>query len=97
DFHETRVQAALERARRKTFVGLPKPFRRLMRNQGAVNDSLLEALHHLALHNAELTQEVGELRDEMRNLGKKLRADARQAAGMNEIVQKMNRREEPPA
>lgn len=97
DFQGTRVQTALERARRKTFVSLPKPFRRLMRNQGAVNDSLLEALHHLALQNAELSQELGGLRDELRNLRTELRLEARQETGVSEIMNQTNPGEEPLA
>ncbi len=68
DLHHGPIQTALQRARRKTFVKIAKPFRRFFRNQGAVNDSILEALHHLALQNEELIEEIGQLRDDLRQL-----------------------------
>lgn len=59
--HFERIQWALERARSKTFVRMMKPFRRLFRNQGAVNDNLITAVHHLAAQNQELIDEINRL------------------------------------
>ena len=67
-FHTSRIQAALQRARRKTFSKQIKPLRRLSRNQGAVNDSLIEAVHHLALQNEEMREELSDLRDLVHSL-----------------------------
>ena len=59
--HVPLIQEALDRARRKTFVWAIKPLRRLLRNQGAVNDSLIEAVYHLFAHNREVTAELSKL------------------------------------
>ncbi len=64
----SRIKDSLARARRKTFVKNVKPLRRLFRNQGAVNDSLIEAVHHLAAQNQELIKEMSELREMIDNL-----------------------------
>ena len=71
--HAGRIQAALLRARQKTFVKAVKPLRRIARNQGAVNDSLIEAMHHLAAQNQELMEQMGELREVIAILRGKLR------------------------
>lgn len=57
----TRVHSLLQRARSKTFVRMAKPFRRMFRNQGAVNDSLIDAVHQLAEHNEQIREEVSHL------------------------------------
>jgi hypothetical protein len=67
-FHFTIVEAALNRARLKTFVPGPKPFRGLRRNQAAVNESLIEAVHYLSAQTQELKQELNELRRIVGNL-----------------------------
>ena len=60
--HAAHVQDALHRALRKSVVNAIKPLRRLRRNQGAINDSLLEAGFHLADQLNELqTQTEAEL------------------------------------
>ena len=59
--HVSLIQEALDRARRKTFVRAIKPLRRLLRNQGAVNDSLIEAVYHLFAQNKEITAELSKL------------------------------------
>ena len=55
----THVQNALHRALRKSFVHAIKPLRRLRRNQGAVNDSLIEAGFHLAAEVNEIETRTG--------------------------------------
>ena len=62
------IQTSLGRAQQKQFVKSVKPLRRIFRNQGAVNDSLIEAVHQLALQNQELIEEMGELRGALRKL-----------------------------
>ena len=67
-----RIQAALHRAATKTFVRAIKPFRRILRNQGAVNDSLIEASHDLSVQYEELNAQLVALRAEMEALRKEL-------------------------
>jgi hypothetical protein len=59
--HTAKVQRSIDRASRKTYVRAAKPFRRLLRNQGAVNDSLLEAVAHLLTLTQELIDEISDL------------------------------------
>ena len=73
ELHAERIQFALHRAKLKTFVGLAKPFRRLRRNQGAVNDSLILAIHHLAAQNQDMAEELKELRGLIGSLQSQLR------------------------
>jgi hypothetical protein len=68
DIHFTQMQAALDRAARKTFVRAAKPMRRLLRNQGAVNDSVIEAIYHLAMQNQEMREQLHELRAQVASL-----------------------------
>ncbi|MEP6821072.1 MAG: hypothetical protein ABI946_01855 [Chthoniobacterales bacterium] len=63
DFHAGRIQSALRRARLKTFVKKAKPFRRILRSQGAVNESLIEAAQALALQQQELREEMQKIRE----------------------------------
>jgi hypothetical protein len=67
-----RIHTALHRAATKTFVRAIKPFRRILRNQGAVNDSLIEASHELSIQYEELNAELLALRAEMEALRKEL-------------------------
>ena len=76
-FHAGRIQASLLRARQKTFVKAVKPLRRIVRNQGAVNDSLIEAVHHLAAQNQEMSEDIQTLRDLVGQLRAQLRPDSR--------------------
>ncbi len=81
DFHVARIQSALQRARTKTFVRMIKPFRGMFRNQGAVNDSLIEAVQHLSAQNQELIDQMEELRELVASLRSQLRrTPARDAA-----------------
>lgn len=63
EFQAGRIQRALRRARWKTFVKKAKPFRRALRNQGAVNDNLIEAAYALALQQQELREEMQKIRE----------------------------------
>ncbi len=62
------IQTSLGRAQQKQFVKSVKPLRRIFRNQGAVNESLIEAVHQLALQNQDLIEEMSELRGVIRKL-----------------------------
>jgi hypothetical protein len=73
DLHFAAVQFSLNRARNKSFVRAIKPFRRIFRNQGAVNDSLIEAVYHLAAKNQELVEQMNDLRDLVSDLRSELR------------------------
>jgi hypothetical protein len=42
-----------------------KPLRRLLRNQGAVNDSLIDALFHLSAQTQEMVEEIGDLQRQL--------------------------------
>jgi len=52
------IRNALHRAYRKSVVQAAKPFRRLLRNQGAVNDSIIEALFALSAQTEQMIQEM---------------------------------------
>jgi TolA-binding protein len=75
-----RFHSALERARRKTFVKMVKPFRRIFRNQGAVNDSLIEAIYQLGAQNQEMQEEISHLRSVVRRLQIQLQSPERREA-----------------
>jgi hypothetical protein len=49
-----------------------KPLRRLLRNQGAVNDSLIEALFHLSAQTQEMIEEISDLRRQLAVLQKQI-------------------------
>ena len=70
--HTADARRALSRAAAKSFVNAPKPLRRLRRNQGAVNDSLMEALWHLSLQAEEMLEEISQLQRRMASLEAKL-------------------------
>jgi hypothetical protein len=72
-FHSLPIFNALNRASRKSFVRALKPFRRLLRNQGAVNDSLLEALYHLSAQTQEMIEEMSELQRRVSTLQTQIR------------------------
>ena len=70
--HTDHIQRALDRAAGKSFVRASKPFRRLLRNQGAVNDSVIEAIYHLFAQNQEIIKEITELQQRLSNLEAKI-------------------------
>jgi tRNA (mo5U34)-methyltransferase len=59
--HATEIQRCLDRAAKKTSVNAVKPLRRLLRNQGAVNDSLMEGFYHLFTDNQKMLEAITDL------------------------------------
>ena len=86
-FDFSNIRHGLNRARAKTFVQLPRPLRRLRTNQGAVNQSLIDALGGTVTVVELLVAEVRGLRGEVARLRAEARAreDARQAANGTSI------------
>jgi hypothetical protein len=70
--HFSHVYDSLDRARRKSFVRAMKPLRRLLRNQGAVNDSLIDALFHLSAQTQEMIAEIRDLKKQLAALQKQI-------------------------
>lgn len=66
DFKKTRE--ALNRARTKTDVHTIKPLQRLRRNQGAVNEGLIDAFSALIAVNKQMAAEISALSSEMATL-----------------------------
>ena len=66
DFKKTRD--ALNRARAKTDVHTIKPLQRLRRNQGAVNEGLIDAFSALIAVNKQLAREIAALSSETATL-----------------------------
>jgi hypothetical protein len=66
DFKKTRD--ALNRARTKTDVPTIKPLQRLRRNQGAVNEGLIDSFSALIAVNKQMAAEISALSSEMATL-----------------------------
>jgi hypothetical protein len=66
DFKKTRD--ALKRARHKTDVHTIKPLQRLRRNQGAVNEGLIDSFSALIAVNKQMAAEISALSSEMGTL-----------------------------
>ena len=66
DFKKTRD--ALNRARNKTDVPTIKPLQRLRRNQGAVNEGLIDSFSALIAVNKQMAAEISALSSEMATL-----------------------------
>ena len=66
DFKQARE--ALNRARKKTDVRTLKPFQRLRRNQGAVNEGLIDAFSALIAVNKQMASEIAALSGEVATL-----------------------------
>ena len=66
DFKKTRE--ALNRARNKSDVRTIKPLQRLRRNQGAVNEGLIDAFSALVAVNKQMAAEISALSSEMATL-----------------------------
>ncbi|HEY4285287.1 MAG TPA: hypothetical protein VGM62_19665 [Chthoniobacterales bacterium] len=64
----TRIEKALHRASQKSFVRAIKPLRRFLRNQGAVNDSLIEGITELFVQTQAMIEEIGELQRRISSL-----------------------------
>jgi hypothetical protein len=77
DFKKTRQ--ALNRARAKTDVNTIKPLRRLRRNQGAVNEALIDSFSALVAVNKQMASEIAALSADM--------AALRQRMGESEAAQ----------
>jgi hypothetical protein len=70
DFKKTRD--ALNRARSKTDVHTIKPLQRLRRNQGAVNEGLVDAFSALIAVNKEMAREIAALSADVAALRQRL-------------------------
>jgi hypothetical protein len=81
-FDFSNIRRGLNRARAKTFVDLPRPLRRLRTNQGAVNQSLIDALGGTVTVVELLVAEMRGLRAEVA----RLRAEARTREAMRPAV-----------
>ena len=78
DFKKTRD--ALNRARTKTDVHTIKPLRRLRRNQGAVNEGLIDSFSALIAVNKQMAAEISALSSEMATLRQLLAENEARAA-----------------
>ncbi len=63
-----RAKQALQRARTKTAVKAPPPFRRLRRNQAAVNEGLIDACASLIAVSKKMADEIAALSTDLANL-----------------------------
>lgn len=70
DFKKTRD--ALSRARNKTDVQTIKPLQRLRRNQGAVNEGLIDAFSALITVNKQMAREIAALSTDVATLRQRL-------------------------
>jgi hypothetical protein len=70
DFKQARQ--ALNRARKKTDVRTLKPFQRLRRNQGAVNEGLIDSFSALIAVNKQMASEIAALSTDVTTLRQRL-------------------------
>lgn len=71
-FDFKKARQALNRARAKTDVNTIKPFRRLRRNQGAVNEALIDSFGALVAVNKQMASEIAALSADMAALRQRL-------------------------
>ena len=71
-FDFKKAKQALNRARAKTDVNTIKPFRRLRRNQGAVNEALIDSFGALVAVNKQMASEIAALSADMAALRQRL-------------------------
>ena len=71
-FDFKKAKQALNRARAKTDVNTIKPLRRLRRNQGAVNEALIDSFGALVAVNKQMASEITALSEEMATLRQQL-------------------------
>jgi hypothetical protein len=71
-FDFKKAKQALNRARAKTEVNTIKPLRRLRRNQGAVNEGLIDSLSALMAVNKQMATEIAALSADMARLRHRL-------------------------
>jgi len=78
-FDFKKARQALNRARSKTDVNTIKPLRRLRRNQGAVNEALIDSFSALVAVNKQMASEIAALSADMAALRQRLaESEARQ-------------------
>jgi hypothetical protein len=71
-FNFKQARQALNHARKKTDVHAPKPLRRLRRNQGAVNEGLIDSLSALIAVNKQMASEITALSTDVATLRQRL-------------------------
>jgi hypothetical protein len=71
-FDFKKAKQALNRARAKTAVNTIKPFRRLRRNQGAVNEALIDSFGALVAVNKQMASEIVALSADLAALRQRL-------------------------
>ena len=71
-FDFKKARQALNRARAKTDVNTIKPLRRLRRNQGAVNEALIDSFSALVAVNKQMASEIAALSADMATLRERL-------------------------
>jgi hypothetical protein len=71
-FDFKQAKQALNRARKKTDVQIFKPFRRLRRNQGAVNEGLIDSFSALIAVNKQMASEIAALSADLAMLRQRL-------------------------
>ena len=71
-FDFKKARQALNRARAKTEVNTIKPLRRLRRNQGAVNEALIDSFSALVAVNKQMASEIAALSADMAILRQRL-------------------------
>ena len=71
-FDFKKAKQALNHARAKTEVNTIKPLRRLRRNQGAVNEGLIDSLSALMAVNKQMATEIAALSADMATLRQRL-------------------------
>lgn len=71
-FDFRKIREALNRARAKTNVRTIKPLQRLRRNQGAVNEGLVDAFSALISVNKQMAAEIAALSTEITTLRQRL-------------------------
>jgi hypothetical protein len=82
DFKSARQ--SLSRARAKNDIDTIKPLRRLRRNQGAINEGLIDAMGALIAVNKQMAGEIAGLSGELAALRERLaEAETRQTSGGN--------------
>ena len=83
-FDFKKAREALKRARTKTDVHTIKPLQRLRRNQGAVNEGLIDSFSALIAVNKQMAAEISALSSEMATLRQRLaESEARSTSEQN--------------
>ena len=86
DFKSARQ--SLGRARAKNDINTIKPLRRLRRNQGAINEALIDALSALIAVNKQMAGEIAGLSGELASLRERLAESGTRASSHGEAGQK---------